>query len=113
MAALIDPSSIGGAVLPFIGGFVVGAFAGPVLEGVLAGMLGGIGADDGSPDAGVAYAYHGRHGKHGQGMHSLHRPAFYNKMKSRPTRNDFEKGYQNIEQTYSNHIFINDRKSSV
>jgi hypothetical protein len=119
MGALIDPGNLGTAVLPFIGGFVVGTFVGPILGGAVGGLLEGfmgpLGGDDGA-ESSVAYAYHGRHGRHGQGMHSSHRRMMFNPMnrfKAKPTHKDFEKEYANIEQTYSNHIFINDRKSSV
>ncbi len=118
MGALIDPSNLG-PILPFGLGFVVGAVVGPMLEGVLGGALEGImgplGGDDGA-DAGVAYAYHGMHGRHGQGMHPSHRGTYFNKMsrlKTRPAHKDFEKEYTNVEQTYSNSMNINDRKSSV
>jgi len=115
MGALIDPSNLGSAILPFGAGFVVGALvSGPLME-MVGGIIGlGAGGGDDS-DANVAYAYHGMHGRHGQGAHPsyrrmmMHRPG----LKTRPAHDDFEKEYSNIEQTYTNHIFINDRRSSV
>jgi len=116
MGALIDPSNLGSAILPFGAGLVVGALAsGPLME-IVGGIIGlGAGGGDDGADANVAYAYHGMHGRHGQGRHPgyrrmmMHRPG----LKTRPAHDDFEKEYSNVEQTYSNHIFINDRRSSV
>jgi hypothetical protein len=66
--------------------------------------------------ANVAYAYHGMHGRHGQGKHPNYRAMMrggLSKHKAKPVHDDFGKEYTNIEQTYSNHMFINDRRSSV
>lgn len=116
MGALIDPGNLGSAILPFGAGFVVGALvSGPLME-MVGGIIGlGSGGGDDGAEANIAYAYHGMHGRHGQGAHPsyrrmmMHRPA----LKTRPAHDDFEKEYSNIEQTYTNHIFINDRRSSV
>jgi hypothetical protein len=120
MGALIDPSNLGASILPFGLGFAVGAIVGPILGGAFGGLLEGVmgplGGDDSAPEASVAYAYHGQHGRHGQGMHPSHRGMMYsamNRFKAKPVHDDFEKEYTNVEQTYSNHLFINDRKSSV
>jgi hypothetical protein len=116
MGALIDPGNLGSAILPFGAGFVVGALvSGPLME-MVGGIIGlGAGGGDDGADANVAYAYHGMHGRHGQGRHPDYRRMMMHRMsaKNRPNRMDLEKGYTNVEQTYNNHLFINDRKSSV
>src|SRR5690349_8030429 len=111
MGALIDPSYLGSAILPFGAGLVVGALAsGPLME-IVGGIIGlGGGGDDN--DANVAYAYHGMHGRHGQGAHPnyrrmmMHRP----ELNTRPAHEDFVKEYSNVEQTDTDHLSINDRR---
>ena len=124
MGALIDVSN---PVVPFIGGFIVGAIVGgPIME-MVGGAVGGVMGMGDRSDANVAYAYHGRHGSMGNrmGMHRGHsgmgmgrvHPMMmmppWKQAKAKPVHDDFEKEYVNVEQTYSNHLFINDHKSSV
>lgn len=110
MGAIIDPSN---PIVPFVGGFIVGALVGaPIME-----MIGG--AIIPEADSSAAYAYHGRrmHGGHmygGRGMGMRGHPMMMlNQFRAKPAHKDFEKEYMNVEQTYTNHIFINDRHSSV
>jgi hypothetical protein len=107
MGALIDPS--GSPIIPFVGGLLVGNFIGAPIVGMIEQMI--TGAEE--EDANLAYAYHAANADHmanahhnAWGQHHANMLNMFKKGKMRPR--DFEKEYMNVEQTYSNHLWIND-----
>ena len=128
VGALIDTSN---PWIPFIGGTLVGGIIlAPVID-ALGGQLGSRlgGSDDGEEGgANVAYAYHSmkqgglnKYHSHGPWGH-MHRhkgvhqhpmpphPPVLPPMKRLPARSrDFGKEYGDVQQTYTNHLWINDK----
>jgi hypothetical protein len=114
MGAIIDT---GNPFIPFIGGIIVGGLIVPPIMGAAGGLF-----DQAfGQEADAAYSYHGfmhkhggrwphhkrRHGMHKHMMHGIMHPSIpHMPLKTIARHRDFEKEYNNVEQTYTNHINV-------